>query len=691
MQDELTLLLAKRGEVPRGLAFQAARRLGLPEFQWKDPKTGKVGRYHTRMAGEGMKLPRGMKESDLYRNPAQERINKEYYDTTQQIERDYQQKLAGIKADTELGRLAEQEASEQKAEAEGLAEYLRESGEASDRAKIGQLLRKRADEDLDRLSYREDLEQIAEMAGELPVAYQNYVDRQKLQAAMPIHMASDRAKMGEMKRREDLAFRDWAAQKQQEQALESVYPEAFLGGLGFLRGLFGARRAAPMVRREPTMRDADMMYYQGRPEPSFAGGGLASLAAQGRGGDSMLVHMSPDEVMNLQQMARMRGQTMTINPETGLPEAFSLRKLLRGLASIAPIAAAFFPPLAAALPALATPLGAGISGAIAGGLSGEKGFDLKRGLTGGLLSYGLSSAMQGLKAAGGVGEAAAAGAPAGEFTAAEIAKMSPQAQAAIAGAPANYASLATPVIDPTVMTPQSAASTLGAQEAGIAGLKGVAGAPVVAPSAPMGSASQGLGNLLSSDAATRAAAQQAFTGEFGRGALMATGAGALGTMALDEQEKFAKQALAEGKIAQAEYDAMMARINAARANAERAMQANPYRLYAAGGDVGDDQEDPMFNPVSFRRGGIGSLPPRYVDGKGDGMSDSVPAVISGRQPARLADGEFVIPADVVSHLGNGSSKAGAKQLYSMMDRVRKARTGNPRQGKAINASRMMPA
>jgi hypothetical protein len=72
------------------------------------------------------------------------------------------------------------------------------------------------------------------------------------------------------------------------------------------------------------------------------------------------------------------------------------------------------------------------------------------------------------------------------------------------------------------------------------------------------------------------------------------------------------------------------------------------------------------------------------------MSDSIPATIEGKQPARLADGEFVVPADVVSHLGNGSSEAGAKVLYDMMARIRKARTGNTRQGKQINPDKFMP-
>jgi len=74
---------------------------------------------------------------------------------------------------------------------------------------------------------------------------------------------------------------------------------------------------------------------------------------------------------------------------------------------------------------------------------------------------------------------------------------------------------------------------------------------------------------------------------------------------------------------------------------------------------------------------------RLLKGPGDGMSDNIPAQIGAKQPARLADGEFVVPADVVSHLGNGSTDAGAKQLYKMMDKIRQARTGRKAQGKQI--------
>jgi hypothetical protein len=80
----------------------------------------------------------------------------------------------------------------------------------------------------------------------------------------------------------------------------------------------------------------------------------------------------------------------------------------------------------------------------------------------------------------------------------------------------------------------------------------------------------------------------------------------------------------------------------------------------------------------------------YLRGDTDGMADKIPGTIDGVQPARLAHGEFVIPADVVSHLGNGNSDAGAKQLYKMMDRIRMARTGSEKQGREINPSKFMP-
>ena len=97
------------------------------------------------------------------------------------------------------------------------------------------------------------------------------------------------------------------------------------------------------------------------------------------------------------------------------------------------------------------------------------------------------------------------------------------------------------------------------------------------------------------------------------------------------------------------------------------------------------------NRQGFNSGGLASLGGRgmYLGGSTDGMADNIPASINGSEPARLSDGEFVIPADVVSHLGNGNSDAGAHQLHGMMDKVRKARTGNTKQGREINPNNFL--
>lgn len=91
--------------------------------------------------------------------------------------------------------------------------------------------------------------------------------------------------------------------------------------------------------------------------------------------------------------------------------------------------------------------------------------------------------------------------------------------------------------------------------------------------------------------------------------------------------------------------------------------------------------------VARVKGGSGGM----TKGAGDGMSDSIPAMIDGQQPAALSSGEFVIPADVVSGLGNGSTDAGAAELEGLMDRVRTFRNGGAVQPPAINPRAMMPA
>jgi hypothetical protein len=115
----------------------------------------------------------------------------------------------------------------------------------------------------------------------------------------------------------------------------------------------------------------------------------------------------------------------------------------------------------------------------------------------------------------------------------------------------------------------------------------------------------------------------------------------------------------------------------------------PIRPGAGGTKYGGDvvytnAAQPQPQPV------IAAAKGKYLRGPTDGMADELPAQIGKNQPAALSHGEFVIPADVVSHLGNGNSDAGAKKLYQMMDKIRQARTGNKKQGKQINPDKYMP-
>jgi hypothetical protein len=115
-------------------------------------------------------------------------------------------------------------------------------------------------------------------------------------------------------------------------------------------------------------------------------------------------------------------------------------------------------------------------------------------------------------------------------------------------------------------------------------------------------------------------------------------------------------------------------------NQMETMMANGGQMFAAGGGVS--------HLGDYSDGG------RLLKGPGDGVSDSIPATIADKRPARLADGEFVVPARIVSELGNGSTEAGARKLYAMMDRVQKARsktTGKNRVAVNSRAEKLLPA
>lgn len=179
-------------------------------------------------------------------------------------------------------------------------------------------------------------------------------------------------------------------------------------------------------------------------------------------------------------------------------------------------------------------------------------------------------------------------------------------------------------------------------------------------------------------------------------------------IAATKQEGGLQQVMAKAKAG--DYNAMIA-LNK--------LGGTPNKNYAAGGGVGTRYPEPDDGDMSTvgahqsvstgpqypmqgtinqyaAGGGVGHLGGysdggRMLKGPGDGMSDDIPASIADKQPARLADNEFVVPADVVSHLGNGSSDAGARKLYKMMDNVRKARTGKKKQAPQIKSDKYMPA
>jgi hypothetical protein len=398
----------------------------------------------------------------------------------------------------------------------------------------------------------------------------------------------------------------------------------------------------------------------------YAKGGLADIAMRGyaeeirqrgRGDDTILAHINPTEAAMLEAM----GGSGTINPRTGLPEyGFSWKKLLGAAGKILP----FIPiPGLFGMSSLLTK--SIMSGLLAGG-SGKKGFDLKRALGAGAMSYGLGS----------IGEKVMGGAPAEAATATPDVPVSQQVIGAdLGGTAAGFSTSATGEMIPTDfaqanLTPdpiKSLTADQAAKTAAIDAMQSGASAPTpkaFTPKLTTDLYTEGPGvSLTDKPLDLMESAGVALTG-YG----MEKGAEA------DEKQQAIYDAAQREKE---EREKMM------RELAERLYRENPYG-YAMGGEV---------DPVAFEGGGM-TAPinqPRMLAGGGDGMSDSIPATIDGTQPARLADGEFVIPADVVADIGNGSSSAGAKRLYGMMDRVRTARHGTTKQPPEIKMNRLMPA
>jgi len=564
------------------------------------------------------------------------------------------------------------------------------------------------------------------------------------------------------------------------------------GGMGYAQG--GTVNQAQGLASSNQSNNPGMSLAP--PAPNQAAQGLASL---GRGGDSTLVHMQPQEVAGLQQMAQANGTSLTTNPMTGYPEAFRLGNMFK---AALPIAAGYLTggaatPFLGAGTATASAITAGA--ATGAGIAAVSGDDvLAGGLSGGLGGYsgaGLETAL-----AGSAGTVPVTNTGASMMTDPRIAGVSAGTSGAVTGGGALPDGTMGPRVFPQGPTqgPVSLSNGIsGAYDQIATNLGNVdpatgvfkdAGGLEVAKTLGSPAVSMGMGGLEESDfyedvdfsqsdprdkyspysklnlnndtgvsAAMRADTglrllaeggsinlnqrgqnlnQQgqnlnrqgqnvnsrginiggrgintsALTGMQGLGSLnVKTGA----TSASDEEQAILDKSLFKdlgftgiggyASPSRVPYDYSPGnRISGHGPN----YTTNRDGTFTRVGPVPEDALEVQQQKIRDRMAGSGptNLNTRglnlsgkrkfavggYLKGPGDGMSDDIPATINGEQPAALADGEFVVPADVVSHLGNGSSEAGSKQLYAMMDRIRKARTGRKSQGKEIKPGKYMP-
>jgi hypothetical protein len=529
------------------------------------------------------------------------------------------------------------------------------------------------------------------------------------------------------------------------------------------------------------------------------------VRAKGRGKDSMLVHMTPREVQGLQALAKAKGGTLTINPETGLPEAGFLDQILPVVAMAAATyftAGAAAPALAGALTgvggmsaATAATAGGILAGAGSGALYGGIGAGLQGGDVGkGALMGGLGGAISGgMGAYDNVFSAAGTTPPVdpnlvgpptpvdpnlvGPPTPGTVPQPNPADVNAKFGAfpegpPPAPGAPGTPGGPPTSefrqafrpdVTPPPAAQTPGGivnptssyQGYGpigrtlTASLPGIGGAMGEKPDQVPGLEPYSSQSTLSPDfqGYTPERPNPYYRAQYTRyaagGGLMDAyqAGGPVERMSMMNTAMNPQGGLyPQGMIDKTQYATPTQRpVSAEMVSEAPAYERSSPMLMSSGGDTRKKKRASLtaqrtinsldsynaalaelnnaryganlsgisaLNPamtslgelpvVAGAKGGIADLGGysdggRMLKGPGDGMSDSIPASIGNRQPARLADGEFVVPADVVSHLGNGSTDAGARKLYSMMDKIRKARTGKKKQAPAVNTGRFMPA
>ena len=465
-----------------------------------------------------------------------------------------------------------------------------------------------------------------------------------------------------------------------------------------------------------------------------------NLENRGRGKDSVLVHMTPREVGGLQALAKAHGGSLTRNPETGLYEAGFLEQVL----PIVAMAAATYFTAGAAAPMLMSAgmgatsagilAGAGAGALISGGSAAIQGGDVgKAALMGGLaggVGGGLSAGLEGLTAdpnaaltastevgtnaltvapstgapidpltgtanvpSGGVGPGSG-NAPVGQ--APQLPPNAQVPQSGINNLPSGAPNLPSSAPNLPDITPQQAAGLRSTDTDlldRLASQKGVLPEgdyrlptqTLGAPSTPMDgrTANQIAGDKILKQQADAVAAAKADSSSswwakqtpMEKAGYTTAGAGILAAMNPQQTGLPVDDTSGDGDY--------LKRISP-NFQAQQPVQPNPYYraqypVYAAEGGV-------MMGAGGIADLGSYSDGGRLLKGPGDGVSDNIPATIGGHQPARLADGEFVVPARIVSELGNGSTDAGAKRLYAMMERVQAKRKKSMGKGKfAVNA------
>jgi hypothetical protein len=413
------------------------------------------------------------------------------------------------------------------------------------------------------------------------------------------------------------------------------------------------------------------------------------LAAQGRGPDTTLVHMSKGEVKSLNDIAMAHGGHLTINPHTGLPEAGFLSSLLPMVAGAG---------LMAISGGAINPLTAGL---LVGGGTGLMTGDVKKGLVAGLGAYGGAGLASGLAASG----TQAAAVNPSVTPPVSAAPVTPPVESVMTQPPpvTPFADVGAPkILDPLEMTSMPKPTSIGLE------YKPLTPAPnmVTTPAANAAYESSLANQQMAFDTGT--------TGE--RLSTMGEGVKSLGrpggfsnfyeNLANDPNTYGAKTTLAAAAAPTLAYAMEPGKPPPdTPVDSDPGQQydylANPTMPTPSSSPYGAEQK--YFNPQyvkrtepRFAQGGISDASynlggysdgGRLLRGPGDGVSDSIPAVIGQKQPARLADGEFVVPARIVSELGNGSTEAGARKLYAMMDRIQKARGKTVGKGKVAKNSR----